>query len=62
MSRAKKMKREKKIKYLFKASGFVIGGIIGSFLGYHMAQFSKAGAYDDVVSLSFWVCFNVIAR
>jgi hypothetical protein len=43
MSRAKKMKREKKLKYLFKASGFVIGEIIGSFLGYQMAQFSKAG-------------------
>ena len=49
------MKREKKLKYIFKVCGFVIGGILGSFLGYQMAQFSKAGAYEDVSTLSFFL-------
>lgn len=55
MSRAKKMKKEKKLNKLFKVFGFIIGGIIGTFLGYQLAQFSRSSSYDDVSTLSFFL-------
>ncbi|PKH66272.1 hypothetical protein CXF59_09870 [Flavobacterium sp. ALD4] len=55
MNRAKKMKLEKKLKYLYKVIGTSIGGTVGCFIGYHLAQLSSTGAHDNVSTLSFFL-------
>jgi len=55
-NRATEMKREKKIIYLTKILGCTIGGIIGCFIGYQLAQLSKTGAsYGTISTLSFFL-------
>jgi uncharacterized membrane protein YeaQ/YmgE (transglycosylase-associated protein family) len=55
-NRATEMKREKKIIYLTKILGCTIGGIIGCFIGYQLAQLSNTGAsYNNISTLAFFL-------
>ncbi|MFT6689343.1 MAG: hypothetical protein ACJAX7_002376 [Saprospiraceae bacterium] len=55
-TRAKEMKLAKKLNYLSKILGFTIGGVLGCFIGYQLAQLSSTGTYDNNVStLSFFL-------
>jgi uncharacterized protein YacL len=55
-NRATEMKREKKIKYLSKILGCIIGGIVACFIGYQLAQLSNTGAsYNTISTLSFFL-------
>jgi hypothetical protein len=55
MTRAQEMKLAKKLKILSKIVGFIIGGTVGCFIGYQLAQLSSSGAYDNVSTLSFFL-------
>jgi hypothetical protein len=54
-TRAQEMEIAKRLKVLSKIVGFIIGGTVGCFIGYQLAQLSSSGPYDDVSTLSFFL-------
>ncbi len=52
MSRAKKMKREKRLNTLYRVLGFTLGGFTGGFFGYQMGELMSSGEYNGGSTLS----------
>jgi acetyl-CoA carboxylase beta subunit len=55
-NRATEMRQAKKLIYIFKISGFIIGGVTGCFIGYQFGELSDtAASYGRVSTLSFFL-------